>query len=180
LGEPEWCKGYGVRNTHRIAIAPTKTNAVLLGGVSEGINTDPAMTYLQMTAAGEVNRINPVLLNLMKSKGVYNKKTIEEITSAGGSVQGVSWLDDFEKSVFKTGFEMNQKNIIRLASARGRYIDQWQSLNLSFDADEDPEWIAEVHSEAFRDENILGLYYITTKASSGGLAAKQQDCAACQ
>ena len=25
LGEPEWCKGYGLRNTHRIAIAPTKS-----------------------------------------------------------------------------------------------------------------------------------------------------------
>jgi ribonucleoside-diphosphate reductase alpha chain len=25
LGEPEWCKGYGVRNSHFIAIAPTKS-----------------------------------------------------------------------------------------------------------------------------------------------------------
>jgi hypothetical protein len=29
LGEPEWCKGYGVRNTHRIAIAPTKSCVAL-------------------------------------------------------------------------------------------------------------------------------------------------------
>ena len=25
LGEPEWCKGFGIRNTHLIAIAPTKS-----------------------------------------------------------------------------------------------------------------------------------------------------------
>ena len=29
FGEPEWCKGYGVRNTHRLAIAPTKSTALI-------------------------------------------------------------------------------------------------------------------------------------------------------
>ena len=35
LGEPEWCEGFGVRNTHRTALAPTKSTALLMGGVSE-------------------------------------------------------------------------------------------------------------------------------------------------
>ena len=63
LGEPEWCKCYGVRNTHLIAIAPTKSTALLMGGVSEGINPDPAMSYTQMTVASEVDRLNLVLLS---------------------------------------------------------------------------------------------------------------------
>lgn len=177
LGEPEWCKGYGVRNTHLIAIAPTKSTALLIGGISEGINPDPAMSYTQMTSAGEVDRTNPVLLDLMKSKGVYTKKHIQEITDAQGSVQGVSWLTAEEKEVFKTAFEINQKAVLRLASARSRYIDQWQSLNLFFAADEDPAWIAEVHEEAFVDPNILALYYVYTQA---GVQASKGDCEACQ
>lgn len=177
LGEPEWCKGYGVRNTHLIAIAPTKSTALLMGGVSEGINPDPAMTFTQMTAAGEVDRVNPVLLELMKKKGVYTKKNIQQIVDDNGSVQKVSWLDDNEKAVFKTAFEINQKAILRLASARSRYIDQWQSLNLFFPADEDPAWISEVHKEAFLDENILALYYIYTQA---GVQASKGECEACQ
>ena len=176
LGEPEWCKGYGLRNTHRIAIAPTKSTALLMGGISEGINPDPAMSFTQMTAAGEVDRLNPILLELMKKKGVYSKKHVAEITAAQGSVQHVSWLTDEEKAVFKTAFEINQKAIIRMASARGRFIDQWQSLNLFFAADEDPAWIAEVHSEAFRDPNILGLYYIYTQA---GVQASKGECESC-
>jgi ribonucleoside-diphosphate reductase alpha chain len=176
LGEPEWCEGYGVRNTHRMAVAPTKSTALLMGGVSEGINPDPGMCYTQMTAAGEVSRINPVLLALMKEKGVYTKKNILEITSAQGSVQKVDWLSDEEKEVFKTAFEINQKAILRLASARGRFLDQWQSLNLFFAADEDPAWIAEVHAEAFRDPNILGLYYIYT---SSGVQASKGECESC-
>lgn len=179
LGEPEWCKGYGVRNTHRVAIAPTKSSALLVGGVSEGINFDPAMTYTQLTAAGEVDRLNPYLLDLMKRKGVYNKKNVAQITEKQGSVQHVDWLTDEEKAVFKTAFEINQKTVLRLASSRGRYLDQWQSLNLSFPADTPAEWISEVHSEAFHDENILGLYYITTMAGVAG-ASNQSECVACQ
>jgi ribonucleoside-diphosphate reductase alpha chain len=177
LGEPEWCKGYGVRNTHLIAIAPTKSTGLLMGGLSEGINPDVAMTFTQLTAAGEVDRINPVLLDLMKEKGVYSKKNIQEITDKQGSVQHVSWLSEEEKAVFKTAFEINQKAIIRMASARSKYIDQWQSLNLFFSANEDEGWISEVHKEAFLDENILALYYIYTQA---GVAASKGECEACQ
>jgi ribonucleoside-diphosphate reductase alpha chain len=177
LGEPEWCEGYGVRNTHLIAIAPTKSTALLMGGVSEGINPDPAMTFTQDTAAGEMDRVTPVLLDLMKSKGVYSKKAIQEVTDKQGSVQHVSWLTDEEKQVFKTAFEINQMSVVQLASARSRFIDQWQSLNLFFAADEEPNWIANVHEAAFKDPNILALYYIYTQA---GVQAAKGDCEACQ
>jgi ribonucleoside-diphosphate reductase alpha chain len=178
LGEPEWCKGYGVRNTHLIAIAPTKSTALLMGGVSEGINPDPSMVFTQTTSAGEVERINPILLDLMKKKGVYSQSNLQSIIDKNGSVQHVEWLTEQEKAVFKTAFEINQKAILRLASARSRYIDQWQSLNLFFAADEDEAWIAEVHREAFLDENILALYYIYTQA--GVQASKGENCEACQ
>jgi ribonucleoside-diphosphate reductase alpha chain len=176
LGEPEWCKGYGLRNTHRLAIAPTKSTALLMGGISEGINPDPAMVYTQSTSAGDMARVNPALLKIMKEKGIYDKKHIKEITEKQGSVQHVKWLSDTEKEVFKTAFEINQKAILRQASARGRYLCQWQSLNLFFAADESEAWISEVHQEAFEDENILGLYYIYTQA---GVQASKGECEAC-
>lgn len=178
LGEPEWCRGFGVRNASRIAIAPTKSSAIMFGGVSEGINPDPAMVFTQKSAGGSIDRIVPSLLKLMKERGVYNKKTIKTITERFGSVQHVDWLSDDEKAVFKTAFEINQKTVVALASARGRYIDQWQSLNLFFAAEERPEWISEVHQQAFEDPNILGLYYIYTQAGIG--AAKETECVACQ
>lgn len=178
LGEPEWLVGYGLRNTHRIAIAPTKTSSLIMGGISEGINPDPSMTFTQTTSAGEIDRVNPTLLKVMKEKGVYTKKHIQEIVDAQGSVQGVSWLTEDEKLVFKTAFEMNMHNILRLASSRSRYIDQGQSLNFFFSADEKPEVIARVHKAAFLDENVLGAYYIYTQA--GVQASKESECLACQ
>lgn len=177
LGEPEWCKGYGIRNTHLIAPAPTKSTALLMGGISEGINPDPAMVFTQDTAAGEMDRVTPVLLDLMKKKGVYNRKNIQQITDKQGSVQHVDWLTPEEKERFKTAFEINQMQVLQLASARSRYIDQWQSLNLFFSADEDPAWIAEVHQKAFNDPNILALYYVYTQA---GVQASKGECESCQ
>lgn len=177
LGEPEWCKGYGVRNTHRIAIAPTKSTANLMGGVSEGINLDPANVYTASGAAGEMDRIDPILLNIMKERGVYNKKVVADLADKQGSVQHVSWLTDHEKVVFRTGFETNQKAHVRMCSTRGRWIDQWQSVNLMFAADEDEAWISEVHQDIFLDENMLASYYIYTSA---GVQAAKGECEACQ
>lgn len=177
LGEPEWCKGYGVRNTHRTAVAPTKSSALLMAGVSEGINPDPGMTYTQLTSAGEVDRANPILLTLMKERGVYDKKHMDELTAAQGSVQNVAWLNEEEKEVFKTAFEINQFAVLKLAASRQRYLCQGQSLNLWFSAEEDESYIAAVHAEAFRNPLILGLYYCYSKS---GVVASRGDCESCQ
>lgn len=177
-GAPEWCSNSVFRNSHRIAIAPTKSTALIMGGISEGINPDPAMTFTQTSAGGEINRVSPVLLNEMKERGVYNKRTIQDLVDHQGSVQHVDWLDNWQKLVFKTAFEIDQRHILRHASSRAKYIDQWQSLNLFFAADEKEEYISEIHQQAFTDENIRGLYYIYSKA--GVTASKGEDCIACQ
>lgn len=169
-------KASGGRNASLIAVAPTKSTALIMGGISEGINPDPAYVFTQSTAGGEMDRINPVLLGFMKEKGVFDKKHIQEIIDAYGSVQGVNWLDEDEKKVFKTAFEMDQSSLIRLAAARAPYIDQWQSVNLFFPAGESPKVIADVHKEAFLNENIRGLYYVYSKA---GVSGSKGDCEAC-
>lgn len=176
-GEPRWMKGYGRANTHLIAIAPTKSTALIMGGVSEGINPDTAMVYTQKSAGGEVDRVNPYLLKLMKEKGVFNKANVEDIRDKMGSVQHVTWLSDDEKLVFRTAFEINQHTIIRLAAARGKFTDQWMSLNLFFAAGEDEAYINEVHKEAFLNPDILGLYYVYSMA---GVQASKDECLACQ
>lgn len=175
-GTPEWGNGI-TRNCSRLAIAPTKSTALIMGGISEGINPDPAMTYTQGTAGGEVDRINPFVLQLMKDRGVYSKKTLQALTEKQGSVQHVDWLTDEEKRVFRTAFEIDQKVLVRLAAQRATYLDQWQSLNLFFSAEEDPRYIAEVHKEAFENENILALYYVYSKS---GVQASKDECEVCQ
>ena len=176
-GEPDWCKGYNRANTHLLAIAPTKSTSLIMSAVSEGINPDTGMVFTQRSAGGEIDRINPFLLKLMKERGVYNKTTVERIRMAMGSVRNEDWLSDYEKEVFKTAFEINQHDILNQAIDRGVYLDQWQSLNLFFSAEEDEAVVAEVHQRAIEDEGILGLYYVYSQA---GVQASNGECLACQ
>jgi ribonucleoside-diphosphate reductase alpha chain len=167
----------GRANSTLLAIAPNLSSSLICGGVSQGIEPIYKNAYIQGSASGEMDRVNPSLLKVMKEKGVYSKETISDIIKNKGSVQGVDWLSDHEKDVFKTAFEIDQKAIIRMASTRQRYIDQAQSINLFFSADEDEGYISEVHQMAFKDPNIKSLYYIR---SESGVSTSKGECVACE
>lgn len=181
LGEPDWCKGYGVRNTHRIALAPTKSTSQLMGGIEESFSPPPAMVWVQNTAAGDVARINPEFLKLLKRKGLYSddpkNPIIRSIIENVGSCQHLKKeLTDEEREVFLTGFEMDQMVLVRKAIARQPHIDQGQSLNLFFASVGDEERIAEVTSACFEQEGIHGVYYYYSQ--SGVIVSSV--CSACE
>ncbi|MCD1628450.1 ribonucleotide reductase N-terminal alpha domain-containing protein [Marinobacter shengliensis] len=175
MGEPEWCEGYGVRNTHRTALAPTKSTAILMGNASESSFPEPGMVYESGSAAGDMKRINAEFYRLMKERGHYNKATVEDINQHIGSVQHLDWLTDHEKAVFRTAFEVNQETILRLASARQKWLCQGQSLNFFVSEDGDEERIARLHTEALLDPNILSLYYIYSRSG----VVINTECEAC-
>jgi len=162
-GEPEWLKGYGERMTHRTALAPNKSTALLMGGVSESVSPDPGTVFEQGSAAGGMFRIIPEIHKIMVERGVYSKETLDDIISKVGSVQHVTWLDENEKLVFRTAFEVDQNVILRYASQRQKYLCQGQSCNFYVSEEGDEDRIAELHTKAFLDENILSLYYIYSR-----------------
>lgn len=164
FGEPEWLRGYGERMTHRTALAPNKSSALIMGGVSESVSPDPGMVFEQGSAAGGMFRIVPEMYDIMVERGVYSKETLDDIISHVGSVQHVTWLDDHEKMVFKTAFEVDQNVILRYASQRQKHLCQGQSINFYVSEDGDEDRIAELHTKAFLDEDILSLYYIYSRS----------------
>lgn len=175
LGEPEWCRGYGVRNTHRTALAPTKSTAQLMGGVSESTTPDPAMVFEMGSAAGGLKRISSEFFQLAKQRGKYSKALVDDINQHVGSVQHLDWLTDHEKAVFRTAFEVDQEAILRLASTRQKYLCQGQSLNFFVSEDGDERRIARLHSKALLDPNILSLYYVYSRSG----VTINNECVAC-
>lgn len=175
FGEPEWCKGYGVRNTHRTALAPTKSTSLLQGGMSESMFPDPAVMFEQSSAAGGMNRITPEFYKLMVERGKHNQETIDSVIGNVGSVQKLDWLSDREKQIYKTAFEVDQHTILRYASVRQKYLCQGQSLNFFFSEDGDEVRISEVLSKAFLDPNILSVYYFYSRSG----VVVSDECVAC-
>tara|TARA_R110000803_G_scaffold13482_9_gene37925 strand:- start:8331 stop:10034 length:1704 start_codon:yes stop_codon:yes gene_type:complete len=176
-GEPEWCKGYGVRNTHRTAQAPNVSSSLIFGTFSQGSTPWYGNVYNEGSASGGMFRVNPEFINLLSGYGQYNDEVINSVLDNKGSCQHLEFLSEEDKEVFRTAFEINQEDILRLASKRQEYICQAQSTNLFFDADEDEAYIAQIHKKAFLDENILSLYYMRSKA---GVAASRGVCSACE
>jgi ribonucleoside-diphosphate reductase alpha chain len=181
FGEPEWCKGLGLRNTHRIAVAPTVSNATIAGGYSSGIEPIPANIYSQKSAKGTFIRKNPVLERLLESMNKNIPEVWKSIVENQGSVDGLKFLSAEQKQVFLTAREINQFTLVKLAAQRQQYIDQAQSLNLFFAANSSPKYINEVHIEAWKS-GLKSLYYLRTEGViKGDLASRSSDeCLACE
>ena len=180
-GEPVWCKGTGMRNTHLMAIAPTVSNSVILGGISAGIEPLPANIYTFNGAKGTFIRKNKVLEGILESKKENKNKWWDQMLADGGSAQNLpdNVLTPEEKELFLTFPEINQLELVRQAAIRQRYLDQTQSLNLSFDPSDSPKWINQVHMEAWK-LGIKTLYYLRTDSViKGDLGSRQADCISC-
>jgi len=100
MGEPLWCVGTGMRNTHLRAIAPTVTNSKLSGNVSPGIEPWAANVFTEQTSKGTFIRKNPTLEKVLETIGKNTKSTWDKILEDGGSVFGLPWIDDY----FVAGF----------------------------------------------------------------------------
>ncbi len=181
-GEPEWCKGTGVRHSHRMAIAPTVSNAHISGGVSPSIEPLPANIYNLKTAKGVFIKKNPVLEALLEEKGFNIPSVWDRIAKDQGSVYGIEEhiLSDEEKEVFRTFKEINQLEIVRQAGIRQKYVDQTVSLNLCFDPNDTPRWMSEVHKEAHK-VGVKTLYYLRTESVlRGDNLDRTAACVACE
>ena len=98
-----------------------------------------------------------------------------------GSVMGLpdDVLTPEEKEIYFTFPEINQLELVRQAALRQKYIDQTQSLNLSFTPDDSPKWINQVHLESWK-LGIKTLYYLRTDSViKGDLGSRLSDCVSC-
>jgi len=179
-GEPLWCVGTGMRNTHLRAVAPTVSNSKLSGNVSPGIEPWAANIFTEQSAKGTFIRKNPTLENILKKEKLNTKEVWDKILADGGSVQDIEGLSEDTKEVFKTFKEINQLELVRQAGIRQQYIDQSVSLNLAFPSEATPKWINKVHMDAWH-KGIKTLYYMRTESVLRGDIAQNamEECVAC-
>lgn len=157
-GEPEWCVGSGLRHTHLLAVAPTRTNSVISGAFSQGIEPIDANYFVAKQAKGTFVRKNPVLEKLFCDKGVGDG-VWDAILDEKGSVQHLDVLTDEEKEVFKTAREIDQFEIIKQAADRTPFVCQAQSLNLFVDPEIEAEDLVRLHLSAWKN-GVKSLYYL--------------------
>jgi len=178
-GEPETLKGYGERMTCRLAVAPTTSSSFILGQVSQGIEPQNSNYYVKKLSHGSFTYKNPYLKALLKSKDQDNQDVWKSILEHGGSVQHLNFLSQEEKDVFKTFGEISQKEIIIQASARQKYIDQGQSLNLMIPPDVPAKDVSKLMIFAW-ESGLKSLYYQRSSSPSQLLSRDINACKSCE
>ena len=108
-GEAPDMVGTGMRNAHLLAIAPNATSSIICGSTSPSIEPVRANVYSQKTMSGTFLMKNKYLQQLLKEKNIDNETTWKSILAKRGSVRHLKELSDWEKDVFATAIEIDQR-----------------------------------------------------------------------
>ncbi len=156
---------YGImeRFSCKMAIAPTASISIICGGSSPGIEPNVANAFTHKTLSGSFTVRNKYLKMLLAERGRDDDETWRSITLNEGSVQHLDFLDDLEKQVFKTAFELDQRWIIDLAADRAPYICQSQSVNVFLPADVHKKTLHDIHYRAWK-RGCKSLYYCRSRS----------------
>ena len=162
-GEAPDAAGTGRRFSHMLAIAPNASSSIIMGNTSPSIEPLRANAYRQDTLSGSMLNKNKWLDAIIKEKCAENSKLdYSEIWSSiianDGSVQHLDILDEWNKEVFKTSMEIDQRWVVQHSADRQQYIDQAQSVNLFFRPDSNIKYIHAVHFQAWK-QGLKTLYY---------------------
>jgi ribonucleoside-diphosphate reductase alpha chain len=160
-GEAPDAAGTGRRFSHMLAIAPNASSSIIMGNTSPSIEPLRANAYRQDTLSGSsLNKnkwLDRIIKDIVKSDDEY-QTVWSSIIANDGSVQHLDILDDWQKDVFKTSMEIDQRWLVNHAADRQEYIDQAQSLNLFFRPDVNIKYLHAVHFQAWK-QGLKTLYY---------------------
>ena len=155
--------GYGVRNSHLLAVAPNASSSIICGNTSPSIEPYRANAFTQKTKSGSSLLKNEYLEVALEEIGQNTSEVWKSIITNSGSVQHLDFLDEYTKEVFKTAVEIDQRWVVEFAADRQQYICQSQSLNVFFPANVSKQELHAVHMMAWK-QGVKTMYYLRSEA----------------
>ena len=154
---------HGMRNSLLLAPMPTASTSQILGN-NECFEAFTSNLYVRRTLSGEFIVPNKHLIKDLISQGLWSLEMKDEILRHKGSIQNIAGIPDRLKDLYKTTWEIKQKNVIDMAADRGAYIDQSQSMNIHM-IDANPAKVTSMHFYGWKKGLKTGMYYLRTKAA---------------
>ncbi len=158
---------HGVRNSLLLAPMPTASTSQILGN-NECFEPYTSNIYNRRVLSGEFAVVNKHLLKELVNLGLWNDNMKQRIIAANGSVQNIEEIPGALKDIYKTVWEIKQRNVIDMAADRGAFICQSQSLNLFV---EQPNFakLSSIHFYTWKKGLKTGMYYLRTKAAADAI-----------
>jgi ribonucleoside-diphosphate reductase alpha chain len=120
---------FGVRNSLTTCIMPTASTASILGNEAS-CEAQTSNLYVRRVISGEFIIVNKYLVKELVKLGIWNDNLKTKIMTQNGSIQNIPEIPTSLKEIYKTVWEVKQRDVIDLAADRGAYIDQTQSMNI--------------------------------------------------
>ena len=158
---------HGMRNSLLLAPMPTASTSQILGN-NECFEAFTSNLYVRRTLSGEFVVTNKHLIKDLIDLGLWSLEMKDEILRHKGSIQAIAGIPDHIKELYKTTWEIKQKNVIDMAADRGAYIDQSQSMNIHM-IDANPAKVTSMHFYGWRKGLKTGMYYLRTKAAADAI-----------
>lgn len=160
-------KKHGVRNSLLVAPMPTASTSQILGN-NECFEPYTSNIYSRRVLSGEFIIVNKHLMKDLIKLGLWNNSMKNRIIEANGSVQGIAEIPDEIKALYKTVWEISQKQVLEMSADRGAYICQSQSLNVHM-IDANFGKLTSMHFHAWKLGLKTGMYYLRTKAAADAI-----------
>jgi ribonucleoside-diphosphate reductase alpha chain len=155
---------HGVRNSLLVAPMPTASTSQILGN-NECFEPYTSNIYSRRVLSGEFIIVNKHLLKDLVSLGLWNNDMKNRIIAANGSIQKIDEIPADIKELYKTVWEIKQRNLIDMAADRGAFICQSQSLNLFVD-NPTASKLTSMHFYGWKKGLKTGMYYLRTQAAT--------------
>ena len=149
---------HGVRNSLLVAPMPTASTAQIFGN-NESIEPFTSNLYVRRVQSGEFIVVNKHLLKDLTKLGLWNNVLKKKLIAENGSVQNIEEIPDDIKNIYKTVWEVSQKDIIDMAADRGAFICQSQSMNIHM-KDADAQRLTSMHFYGWERGLKTGIYYL--------------------
>ena len=163
----EEVKKHGVRNSLLLAPMPTASTAQILGN-NECFEPYTSNIYTRRVLSGEFIIVNKHLLRDLVKLGIWNDKLKNKLMASNGSIQNIDEIPENIKELYKTAWEISQKEILDMAADRGAYIDQSQSLNI-FMENANFAKLTSMHFYGWKAGLKTGMYYLRTKSATDAI-----------
>jgi ribonucleoside-diphosphate reductase alpha subunit len=157
---------HGLRNSLLVAPMPTASTAQILGN-TEAFEPYTQNIYVRRVLAGEFVQVNRHLVSDLLDRGLWNEDLKKQLIALNGSVQNLDIPADL-KELYKTVWEVKQKNVLEMAAERAPYICQSQSLNIHM-TDCTTAKLSSMHFYGWKLGLKTGMYYLRTKAAADAI-----------
>lgn len=158
---------YGARNSLLVAPMPTASTSQIMGN-NECIEPFTSNIYTRRVLSGEFTVLNKYLVNDLVELKLWDKRLKDKIIAQNGSIQNIEEIPGHLKELYKTVWEIKQKDIIEMAAERAPYIDQSQSLNIHM-TDVNMGKLSSMHFYSWKQGLKTGMYYLRTKAAADAI-----------